>query len=49
MCTINIHRNDHTHAVFDVSEMIARKVILRSVAASEKKRRLTFEHLYRHS
>ena len=45
MCTIAIRRNDHMHAVFDVSEMIARKVILRSVAASEN----ISEHLYRHS
>ena len=37
MCTIAIRRNDHTHTctVFYISEMIARKVILRSVAASE--------------
>ena len=35
MFTIAIRQNDHTHTVFDVSEMIARKVILRSVAASE--------------
>ena len=35
MCTIAIRRNDHTHPVFDVLEMIAGKVILRSVAASE--------------
>ena len=35
MCTIGIRWNDHTHPVFDVLEIIARKVILRSVAASE--------------
>ena len=35
MCTFAIRQNDHTHTVVDVSEMIARKVILRSVAASE--------------
>ena len=35
MCTITIRRNDHTHTVFEVSEMIALKVILRSVAVTE--------------
>ena len=35
MCTIAIRRNDHMHTVFDVLEMIAGKVILRSVAVSE--------------
>ena len=49
MCTIAIRRNDHTHTLFDVSEMIARKVILRSVEASENSRFDFFEHLYRHS
>ena len=49
MGTIAIRRNDHTHTVFDVSEMIERKVILRSVAASENSPFDFFEHLYRHS
>ena len=35
MCPIGIRWNDHTHPVFDALEMIAGKVILRSVAASE--------------
>ena len=39
----------HAYTVFDVSEMIARKIILRSVAASENSPFDLFEHLYRHS
>ena len=49
MCAIAIRRNDHTHTVFDVLEIIVRKVILRSVAASENSPFDFFEHLYRHS
>ena len=50
MCTIGIRLNDHTHPVFDVLEMVVRKVILRSDWQPVTFRRLTFfKHLYRHS
>ena len=41
MYTFVIRRNDHSHPVFDVLEMIVQQVILRRAAASQT---LSFEN-----